>query len=381
MNIQIYTCSFGSGHRKGAERAAKWLRRDFEVHTNDFLEMITPKLSRFIYSQYSNMCRSQGFRYRWYLRGDAHKEEVLPFLYPVKQRFFRTLDRRPLPQGFVATYSFVAYLLSEYKKERKISVPLITVVTDFTPHKVWINEGTDLYIVPVTYTKERMVEMGVAPEKVLVAERSFFSEKPLHSGINVLVTGGGLGLLPEDSDFYQELQRFFGGEVRIICGSNVELRENLSRVLGEKFQVHGYVENMEAHMDWADVCIGKAGGQTVYESLERGIPFGYFPPFFPQEERNAEFLERENLGFLLDPEDVFSSEIPDGVQVAKMEENIDRLLGPAPGTVAEVTEKLVMDYVDSTSDYTPWVWRLPFSKSLVQKISYISRGIKSGAHL
>lgn len=381
MKIQIYTCNFGAGHRQGAARISNWLNHDFEIEIVDFLELLLPKGAPVIYEQYTNMMRSQGFRYKWYLQGDQHKERMLPFMHPLKKAFFKALDKEPLPDAFVATYSFVAYLLSEYKRVRKLSIPLITMITDFTPHEVWVNKYSDLYIVPTAFTKKEIEKLGVNEKQILIADRTPYPKKEKHKKLHVLITGGGLGLLPQDSEFYEHIRDHFHAEVRIVCGSNEILHDELEQVLGDDFTVYGYVNDMDRQLEWCDVCIGKAGGQSVLEAMERGIPFGYFPAFLPQEERNVAFLSSEKLGFLVDPSDVYSSQIPDELALFSMQKNIDHLLGSTPGTIEMTIERLVENYVESAASIHTWSRRRHFAKPLVQKMSYYSKRAKSSVNL
>ncbi|MDO5713865.1 MAG: glycosyltransferase [Tissierellia bacterium] len=376
MLFHIYTCSFGSGHRRGAEKLGTSLDA-YQVKVFDFLEELTPKWSNKIYEEYAKGMRTQGKAFNVYMWGDAHKKKVLPWLAPIKKLFFQSLDSKPLPLAYGATYSFVAYLLSEYKKERKLNTPLITYVTDFTPHEVWVNEGTDLYVVNSNYTKKKLMELGVDKDKIVLPDKKVFPDKKIHERPHLLVTGGGLGLLPEDSDFYFDLQERFQGEVRIICGSNSYLKEVLEMILPKEFQVYGFVDNMEEQLDWADICIGKAGGLTVYEALERGIPFGFFTPFLPQEERNGEFLTEEGLGFHIDEDNMYAVELPSVVKMEHMKVNMENELSTTPGELVAGVEKVVLDYVDTYANLDSWNRPISVSKHLVQKVSAFRKGIRS----
>lgn len=45
------------------------------------------------------------------------------------------MDENPLPDIFISCYSVTSYLLSLYKEERNLDIPLITYITDFNFHK------------------------------------------------------------------------------------------------------------------------------------------------------------------------------------------------------------------------------------------------------
>lgn len=347
MNINIYTCSFGSGHKKGAELIASTLSKNFKVKTYDFLKIIEPNMAEYIYEQYANIMRKQNLFLKFYLKNDSQKEKVLPLFNPFKKMFFKVLDTKAKPDVFVATYSFVAYLLSEYKKERGFNTPLITFVTDFTPHEIWINENTDLYLVTSNYTKIQMMKLGVKEDKILLIGKKTKGRKRDFLGPqNLLITGGGLGLLPEDLEFYLDLEKNFSGNIRIVCGSNEKLKNKLQRYLSDKYTVIGYADNMSEHLEWADICLSKPGGLTILEAMERGIPIAYFPPFLPQEIHNAKFLEKEKIGFNVDPSNITNKSFPNSWELIKIRNRMKELLeGPKLNLSLQI-ERLILDNDD-----------------------------------
>lgn len=69
----------------------------------------------------------------------------------------------------IATHSASVMAASAYKRRWGSSIPLITVITDVVSHSNWITPETDQYLVATPYSRDVLVEKGVAPERILVS--------------------------------------------------------------------------------------------------------------------------------------------------------------------------------------------------------------------
>ncbi len=321
MRADIYTCSFGAGHRAGAARMAKILQEAFEVTILDSVEEAVPTFAPVLYETYKDAMTKQGGLYKTYLKADKMKKNLITLAGPLRHRFNEAVRRRPLPDVFVATYSIAAHLLSRLKKKDGFSTPLVTLITDFEPHELWVNEMTDLYVVLSEATKRSLEAFGVSSEKILLLEREAHEVRPIGEELHILLSGGGLGLLPEDVSYYRHLEESTGAKLRILCGLNHALKERLQAA---GFEALGFQSNMVPHLTWADVVVGKAGGQSILEAMEWGLPFGYFTPFLPQEARNGQFLEETGMGFEVGVDEVH---LPTREELLAMQE---RMLASRP---------------------------------------------------
>ena len=62
----------------------------------------------------------------------------------------------------VITTQFLSAEVCAYlKREGKIKSKIICVVTDFDVHRIWVNEGIDIYTVACEYTKNKLIALGV----------------------------------------------------------------------------------------------------------------------------------------------------------------------------------------------------------------------------
>lgn len=297
MDIRLFTCSFGAGHMRAADYIAS-MAPAHRVERIDITRFLFPFFADGIYHTYTRIMRTQGLGYRAYLAGDRHKRKDALISDFLKRRFAKRMDAMSTPDAFVATFSTAAWLLADYKKKRGLSTPLIVCITDFEPHDFWVNEGTDLYLVASSYTERELRTFGVPKEKIVVvglSPRRAAAHLTYERAHRVLVTGGGLGLLPRELGFYRTITALYGRDVRVVTGRNKALFRKLRRARIPGITVLGFVD-MERELDRADIVIGKAGGLSTYEAIMAETPIVYIDPFLPQEKKNARFIDSEKIG-------------------------------------------------------------------------------------
>ncbi len=149
----------------------------------------------------------------------------------------------------------------------------------------------------------------------------------------VLIMGGGLGLLPKSEDFYDSLNRLPDAHITIITGNNVKLRKRLEEWKNleiekgrdgnegqkesrgsnrckhqnrhkrqnrrwENIEVVGYTNQVWEYMSRADLIVTKPGGITLFETIFAQVPILTWPPALQQEKGNASWLTEEGIGWV-----------------------------------------------------------------------------------
>jgi processive 1,2-diacylglycerol beta-glucosyltransferase len=182
---------------------------------------------------------------------------------------------------------------------------VVSIVTDFEAHALWMESCVDLYCVAADHTKARLVARGAAAEDVVVTGIPVamkFSGQPDVKAVRrtfglrddqpvLLVLSGGFGtgplggILTELNKFDRPLQ------TAVVTGRNEPLRRELA--VGDwkhPTRVFGYMPNMHELMAVADLIITKAGGLTTSEALALGKPLLLVRPIPGQEAANSDFL-------------------------------------------------------------------------------------------
>ncbi len=183
---------------------------------------------------------------------------------------------------------------------------LVTIVTDYDVHKIWLSKGVDLYLVACEYTKRRLTGLGIAPEKIAVtgipvnekftlvrdraAIRSRLGLKP--DQFTVLLSTSSFGFGP-----IEELAAILGDvQMMIIAGFNKELLARLQAKANPLHKVFGFVDNMEELLVASDVMITKPGGLSITEALANDLPLIFFSAIPGQEAGNVRVLAEHGIG-------------------------------------------------------------------------------------
>jgi processive 1,2-diacylglycerol beta-glucosyltransferase len=182
---------------------------------------------------------------------------------------------------------------------------VVSVVTDFEAHALWMEPCVDLYCVAAEETKARLVARGANAENVVatgIPISARFSAKPDTNAVRqvlglrddqvvLLVLSGGFGMGPV-AEILAELDRVPGRfQTLVVTGRNEELRRELAAV-DRKHPTHvlGYASNMHELMAVAELIITKPGGLTSSEALAVGKPLFILNPIPGQEAANSDFL-------------------------------------------------------------------------------------------
>jgi len=182
---------------------------------------------------------------------------------------------------------------------------VVSVVTDFEAHALWMDACVDLYCVAAEETKARLVARGAAAKNVVatgIPIAAKFSSKPDARVVRktlglrddqpvLLVLSGGFGMGPV-AEILAELDKVPQPfQTVVVTGRNEELRRELA-TQNRRHPAHvlGFVTNMHELMAVADLIVTKPGGLTSSEALALGKPLFILNPIPGQEAANSDFL-------------------------------------------------------------------------------------------
>jgi processive 1,2-diacylglycerol beta-glucosyltransferase len=182
---------------------------------------------------------------------------------------------------------------------------VVSVVTDFEAHALWMEHCVDLYCVAAAETRARLIARGAPAESVIATgipiSTRFSSKIDPHAvrktiGLRddepvLLVLSGGFGMGPV-AEILAELDKVSAQfQTVVVTGRNEELRRDLA-AQDRKHPTHvlGFASNMHELMAISDLIISKPGGLTSSEALALGKPLFILNPIPGQEAANSDFL-------------------------------------------------------------------------------------------
>jgi processive 1,2-diacylglycerol beta-glucosyltransferase len=316
MRVLIATVTAGAGHLQAAaalEEAWRSLRPRDTIQKLDVLDF-TPKFYRTFYIE----SYVKVIEHAPELWAHVFKKTDNPALVRKLTRFRRMLSQITTgkfarrieewaPEVVLCTHYLPLEIMGSLVRETNTedATFIVSTVTDFEAHALWMEASVDLYCVAAEDTKARLVARGAAADNVAVTgipisarfaarvnpaalRKRLGLRDDLHT---VLVLGGGFGMGPV-AEILTELNKLPKPiQIIIVCGSNDELRRELA-MLERRQPTHlfGFVQNMHELMAVADLVITKPGGLTSSEALATGKPLFILNPIPGQEAANSDFL-------------------------------------------------------------------------------------------
>ena len=324
MKVLILTAKFGMGHLSASNSIKQDLLkfdRTADVKVMDFYEYSMPVLSKYIYSGFNMMIKYAKPLYKLYYSENDKETTGADLLTRKLASSCKTLFEEERPDVVISTFPIISKAVGYYKEVTGSGVSLVTCITDVSSHYEWITANTDKYMVPCVEVKEGLMKKGIDAEKIVVygipvSDR--FKENYMklasqkapekHSKIidfsayrakkELLIMGGGLGVLPSNQEFYRKLNEVDNVHTTIVAGRNQELY-NMIHDRYENITVLGYTDRVSELMEKADCVVTKPGGITMFEAIYSLTPIISFATDLPNELNNINFIEDNNFGIVL----------------------------------------------------------------------------------
>lgn len=274
-----------------------------QVQIVDLIDYLFPRGSKRIYHTFTYLVNRYSAVYNRLNRA-AGRCGMLP----INAVIMRSIDR--LLRDYhtdivVSTLPLCSQFVSAYKQQRGSDVPLYTYITDIGAQDEWIVPRTDAYFVGARETKDELIRKGVHADRIHICgipvRRDFLRPASASSSAKqteLLLMGGGLGLIPSSDALLSALSRMPDIHLTVITGKNQALCARL-RAQYPSITVVGYTDQVAQYMRNADLLITKSGGITTFEAIHCATPLYVIHPFLMQEIGNAQYIERSGIGRVL----------------------------------------------------------------------------------
>ena len=345
MKILVVYATAGAGHRKAAEAIYHGFKSsgsphdvvlvDSLDHTNPFFKKSYPGMYTFLITTIPGL---------WGFFFALLDIKALRPLVAIVRRVYNGVNaagfqRYLVKENFdyiISTHFLGTEVSAALKRAGKIKSRIITVVTDFDVHSIWLAEGVDHYTGASEFTKNKIISLGVPAARVSVtgipthenfAKPKNATELRVKMGLKtgcftVLLATGSFGIGPIE-EIIRELKDF---QVAVICGHNKDLFERLNALNSGSAKIFGLVSNMDEMMALSDAMITKPGGLSISEALVSGLPMIFFNAIPGQETNNIKVLASYGVGI-------------SGVTVSQMPAELKRLAS-SPAEMAALKSRI-----------------------------------------
>ncbi|WP_328551550.1 MULTISPECIES: MGDG synthase family glycosyltransferase [unclassified Streptomyces] len=284
--VAIVSASVGAGHDGAATELERRLTADgLVVDRYDLLDLLPARLGRAARDAYHLMLVRAPWLYQRIYSGTERAggggRGARALLRSSENRVLKALH--PDTGVVVSTYPGASRVLGNLRLRGRLTVPVLTYLTDFSVHPLWVADGVDTHLAahPVPATQARAAGAQDVRVRGPLADPRFHPcdahrrslartrfGLPAAAPLALLVAGSwGVGPVRQVA---QELRDCGAVVPVVVCGRNQALAARL-RADGIE-HVHGWVDDMPALMHAADVLVQNAGGLTTLEAFSAGLP-------------------------------------------------------------------------------------------------------------
>jgi processive 1,2-diacylglycerol beta-glucosyltransferase len=315
--VLVLSASVGAGHLRAAQAVELALRQlvpDAEVRNVDVLTL-TNVAFRKVYGQaYLDLVNKAphvlGYFYDMLdkpRRARSSRDRLRLAVEKLNLAKFCDLIECDHWDVVVNTHFLPAEIIASMRRDGKLSLPQVTITTDFETHRLWVNQPTECYTTATEEGAAYLAHWGVPPEHTRVtgipihpvfAEPKDRGECLRRHGLAadrpvVLQLAGGFGVGPIEQLYRGILSIDLPLQVVVVAGKNAKAKEQLEAVevpRRHRAKVMGFTTEIDELMAAADVVVSKPGGLTTSEVLARGAAMLIVNPIPGQESRNSDYL-------------------------------------------------------------------------------------------
>jgi len=250
---------------------------------------------------------------------------IIHLYHPQQVRLLERHWRADQPGMIVSVIPNFNRALWDAKQRTMPAVPMVTILTDMAdyPPNFWMERQPQYFICGTDRAYRQALDLGHSRERVfrvsgMILNPRFYEPVEVDRDRDRAALGLDPGLPTalmmfggEGSSAMVQIARTLaasGLELQLIaiCGKGQRVREALLRMsesTGPRLRMHieGFTREVPRFMRLADFFIGKPGPGSISEAVAMGLPVIIERNMWtlPQERYNADWVEREGVGFAL----------------------------------------------------------------------------------
>lgn len=299
MRLLILSSSNGGGHNACADAIKqKFESANAECVCIDAMRLVSPSVSRIASAVHVGVYRhaphifGAGYKYTESHSKLASGTPTYELLVSAALKLAEMINDGGY-DAVICTHVFAAIMLSEAVKKYGCNVITAFVETDYTCTPGTGSSNLDIYFVPSSSLVDAHVADGIDRKKIVVSgipvREMFYNRVPQatakalqgisHTGKHIVVMCGSMGAGPMQTLTRRIARRLADDDkMTVICGTNRRLCRNLKILFKSNANVciKGYVRNVSALLDSADLYVTKPGGISTSEAAVKRLPMVLF---------------------------------------------------------------------------------------------------------
>ena len=316
MKVLLLYAKVGNGHLKAAESIKASLQEideNIEIDYEDGLEYSSALTNKLIVKGYASLARTMPKFYgAIYTRSDKQDLNTVGEINKMVNKALTIRLKKMLrlrrPDIIISTHPFVSHMCAYLKRKGKTSAKIISVMTDYGIHNMWLEENKyiDKFMVATSEMKgDCMREYGVPESKIFVTgipisqrfkeafdKQAILNDFGLAPNKTTLLffAGGGLGLGKSEGIFEELINSAYDFQLIAVTGKNEKQKKRFEKIASrcdKNIVVLGYTDKVPELMSISDFVITKPGGLTSTECLAMHKPMIIINPIPGQEEQNS----------------------------------------------------------------------------------------------
>lgn len=318
--ILIIYATYGSGHKAIANYIERYFENkdeELEIKSIDLLEYSNSYKGRLGKKISENLMLHHPFIWNLLYKSADHKYTCALssnlIMKPFKNKRLEREISEFNPDLTIATHFYGSSIIAEYNKKGITHSKIISIVTDYEAHELWLKDfkKQNYLVVPCKEEQKLLVREGYNKNKIkpygipIFPNLKEFTEKEENLkrlGLNpnlltcVCFTGGGngsTGTIPYVKAILKQKKKI---NLIIISGKNKKAYDKVKNYI-EKYSVknvlvYGFVTNVPELLEVSDFVITKPGGAQTTECLYFRKPMLLIKSSGGQEEANIKYFTK-----------------------------------------------------------------------------------------
>lgn len=257
LNILILTASTGGGHNRAADALKTYVEKnqpDTNVTIIDAIEECSPALNFTVVKGYKALVTLTPALFGAMYKSSDKKSPLSDTVNIIYQQCSKRLQGKIeelKPDAVISCHPFAGAIVGYMNQEGSIHIPLISIVTDFLPHRTYISDGITAYITASSQAKDILAdEYGIDRDMIFDYGHPVFEQFYEGNGksreevleelgfdkdkLTVLIMAGSFGVT-DILEIYENLQKIdVDYQIIVITGRNQKLYDAFQMLLNDE---------------------------------------------------------------------------------------------------------------------------------------------------